>query len=458
MALKSLRSQLLAWLLLPLIVYAILTTWIAYGTAKEMATAVQDRLLLGSARIIAEQITFEDGMLQVVVPPAALELFQSESHDKVYYRITGPDGTLLAGYSELPTYKSKLHAEEAVYFDATFRGQDIRLVAFEQPIFSKDMKGLAVVEVGETLQSHAQLTTEIWQQTFRHQWIVLILVFILAWIGLQRSYAPILRLRNQMHKRELGALHPLQETQVPAEFTPLVHAINDYIKRLDDHMSAHGIFIANASHQLRTPLTLLNTQVIYARRCADVESKEEALSAIYDTLQHAIRLVNQLLTFSTAEAGIGHPHKKIDVDLADTAKCVIEALATMAQAKNIDLGAELCEEPAIVQGTPALIYELIANLVDNALRYTPPNGVVTAKVEHRIEGITLSIEDNGPGIPEEERGKVFERFYRLHHEQSDGCGLGLAIVREIAVASAAAIDLSSPKEGTGLIVTVTFST
>jgi two-component system sensor histidine kinase TctE len=260
-----------------------------------------------------------------------------------------------------------------------------------------------------------------------------------------------------MQQRELGALQPLQETEIPAEFAPLVEAINDYIKRLDSHMSAQGIFIANASHQLRTPLTLLNTQVIYARRCADADSKEEALSAIYGTLQHSIRLVNQLLTYSTAEAGIGHPHRKLDVDLADTVKCVLEALATMAQAKNIDLGAEICEEPAIIQATPALIYELIANLVDNAIRYTPANGIVTARVQHQAGRIILSIEDNGPGIPEEERSRVFERFYRLRHDQSDGCGLGLAIVREIAIASHAAIDLSAPQEGTGLIVTVAFS-
>jgi two-component system sensor histidine kinase TctE len=171
---------------------------------------------------------------------------------------------------------------------------------------------------------------------------------------------------------------------------------------------------------------------------------------------HGIRVVNQLLTLSTAESAIAHALRQQNVDLVDVVKRVLEESATAAQAKNIDLGFELYGGPAVVSAMPAMLHELVANLVDNALRYTPAGGVVTAVVETR-EGVNvLAIADNGPGIHPKERERVFERFYRVRQDRSDGCGLGLPIVREIALASGAQVTLSDPPAGTGLIVTVAF--
>jgi two-component system sensor histidine kinase TctE len=221
-------------------------------------------------------------------------------------------------------------------------------------------------------------------------------------------------------------------------------------------MSTHNRFIANASHQLHTPLTLLNTQVNYALRSDDVASKDHALRAIHEGVQQGIRVANQLLTLSTAESAVAHSLRQSDVDLVEVVKRVLEESATAAQAKNIDLGFELHGGPAVVRAMPAMLHELVSNLVDNALRYTPAGGVVTAIVEARDGANFLRIADNGPGIPLDERERVFERFYRLRQDRSDGCGLGLPIVREIAVASGAHVTLSDPSSGTGLVVTVTF--
>jgi two-component system sensor histidine kinase TctE len=155
-------------------------------------------------------------------------------------------------------------------------------------------------------------------------------------------------------------------------------------------------------------------------------------------------------------AAIGHAQRQHDVDLIDVVKQVLEESATAAQGKNIDLGFELYGGPAVVHAMPAMLHELVANLVDNALRYTPAGGVVTAIVETRENANVLRIADNGPGIPFEERDHVFERFYRLRQDRSDGCGLGLPIVREIATASGATVGLSDAPTGSGLVVTVTF--
>jgi two-component system sensor histidine kinase TctE len=306
------------------------------------------------------------------------------------------------------------------------------------------------------MQSHSALTRQIWAHTVRQQLLILALAVLMVLIGLRRGLLPVLQLRDRVQRRRPGALVPLDATPVPHELSPLVHAINDYVRRLDDYVSAHSRFVANASHQLHTPLTLLNTQVNYGLRSNDVAGKDDALRAIHEGVRQGIRVVNQLLTLSTAEAAIGNALRQHDVDLLDVVKHVLEDLATVAQAKNIDLGFELYGRTAVVQAMPAMLHELVANLVDNALRYTPPGGVVTAIVETGENVNVLRIADDGPGIPFEERNHVFERFYRLRQDRSDGCGLGLPIVREIATASGATVGLSDAPKGSGLVVTVTF--
>jgi two-component system sensor histidine kinase TctE len=268
---------------------------------------------------------------------------------------------------------------------------------------------------------------------------------------------PVLRLRDQVLRRKPGTLEPLDAASAPQELTPLVDAMNDYVRRLDEHMSAHGRFIAYASHQLRTVLTVLNTQVSYALSNADPAARDDALHGIRDGVQQGIRLVNQLLLLFSAEAGAAQPLREAEVDLAEVVQRVLEELAALAQSRNIDLGFEQKGDATTVRGTPSMLHELVANLVDNAIRYTPPGGMVTAAVLGSASGVTLRVEDNGPGIPADQRERVFERFYRLHDDGPGGSGLGLPIVREIAAASRADVRLSDPPSGNGLIVSVTFT-
>jgi two-component system sensor histidine kinase TctE len=456
MIFSSLRAQLLGWLLVPLACYAAASAWFTYRNAAQTAGVVHDRLLLGSARMIGEQIRYDDGALQAVIPPAALELFQSNEFDRVYYRVAAGNGLLLAGYAELPLPPSPVDAEDTVYFDTTFRGRPVRTVAFAQPVFAAPADRPVLIEVAQTLQSRTALTNEIWLQAVSQQFLLLALAVLMVLIGLRRGLLPVTSLGKLVQRRRPGTLEPLHSSSVPRELTPLVLAINDYVRRLDDHMSAHSRFIANASHQLHTPLTLLNTQVNYALRSADIAGKDDALRAIREGVQHGKRLVNQLLTLSTAEAVLGDALRYTDVDLVDVVKRVLEESAAVAQARNIDLGFELQGGEVIVRAMPAMLHELVANLVDNALRYTPARGVVTAVVISSHEINELRVVDNGPGIPPEERPRVFERFYRLHQGRSDGCGLGLSIVHEIATASGARVTLSEPAAGTGLVVSVIF--
>jgi two-component system sensor histidine kinase TctE len=242
---------------------------------------------------------------------------------------------------------------------------------------------------------------------------------------------------------------------VPAELQPVIQSLNDYVCRLHDLLAAQGRFIANASHQLRTPLTVLSTQLDYALNGADAYGRAEALKAMRATLQHGIRMVSQMLSFSRAEAGVGGPTSSCAADLTDVARQVVEEAALDALKRNVDLGCEL-DGPAPVPGSPQLLHELVANLVDNALRYGREGGVVTVAVRSNEGRVRLSVEDDGPGISPGQRELVFERFYRLPGEMREGSGLGLSIVREIALASKATVALGEGPSGRGLSVSIDF--
>lgn len=454
--LPSLRARLLLWLLVPLGALALLNSWFAHREARNTATMVQDRLLLGSARIIAQQIQYEDGLLEVAIPPAALELFQSAEQDRVYYRIASAKGVLLSGYAELPPPQGPLHPEESTYFSTEVRGAPVRVVAFAQPVFGAPEESPVVIEVAQTSEAHRRLVQQIWMTSLRQESWMLLLVAILVWFALRWGLKDILRLRDEVSTRTPGSLEPLQPHRVPLELQPLVGAINGYVQRLDGQMAMRSRFIANASHQLRTPFTVLQTQVNFGLRSPDAAEKDEALRAIFQGVRHGTRLVNQLLSLSSAEAGAQHPRPPVPVNLVDLVQRVLEEQAALAQSKDIDLGLDLQTDRVELLASSSMLHELVSNLVDNALRYTPPQGVVTVSVRRIGESVLLCVEDNGPGIPLADRARVFERFCRLHDDDTPGCGLGLSIVQEVASALGAEIQLSDPARGTGLVVTLAF--
>jgi len=452
----SLRARLLLWLLVPLGILALANLGLAHREARRTADMAQDRLLLGSARIIAQQIQYEDGLLDVAIPPAALELFQSKSQDRVYYRIASSRGALLSGYAELPPPVEAPRPEESVFFQAEVRGEPVRGVAYAQPVFTAPAEGPVIIEVAQTLQDHDQLVRQLWTTTLRQDLWTLGLAAVLIGFALRRGLKDILRLRDEVVRRTPGSLEPLRAGPMPQELRPLVEALNGYIQRLDAQMAVRSRFIANASHQLRTPFAVLQTQASYGLRSPDPAVKDETLGAMSEGVRQGTRLVNQLLALSRAEAG-GQTHRPGEaVDLAGLAQRVLEEQAPLAQARSIDLGLDRPEGPVVVPGSSAMLHELVVNLVDNALRYTPEGGRVTVALRRAEGGPVLAVEDNGPGIPAEDRARVFERFCRLGHDDTPGCGLGLSIVQEVARAAGAEVQLADPAQGPGLVVTVRF--
>lgn len=456
---SSLRRQLLAWVLFPLMGAVAGDTWLTYSSALDTASVVQDRLLIGAARMIAEQIFYEDGSFQHQIPPAALELFQSEDADRIFYRVTTGTGQLLSGYADLQIPVLDFSADSPHFFFTMMRGSAVRVVVLFQSVIGNPSALPVVVEVAQTTNAHTRLTNKLWLQAVTPQLLLLALVAVLIVFGLQRGLRPLRELRNKVNAREPGTLQPLAISDVPTELIPLVDSLNDYIRRLEEYVGAQSIFIQNAAHQLRTPFAVLNTQLSFATRTTDEAGRVESLAAARRTLRQASRLVNQLLTLSAADALVSHgegdalgPSK-----LASLVQEVFEALAGQAQIKAIDLGFELVGDAPVAAVRPVALREMMMNLLDNAIRYCPVGSRVTVRVT-AVDGVTrLEVEDNGPGIPKDSRERVFERFYRINDRESDGSGLGLAIVREFATRIGATVQLDTPANGTGLLVRVVFA-
>jgi two-component system sensor histidine kinase TctE len=462
MAYRSLRVQLLLWLLIPLAGAVLANTWVTYGNAQDTAGIVTDRTLLASARSIAERTQISGGTVDVTIPPAALEMFETGYHDRVYYRISrhsdSADSILIAGNSDLPQPREPVMPLMSAFYDADYRGDPLRLVAIRQPLLGGGQGNeSALIVVGETIVARSHMASDLWVHSLLQQGLLVAIVAVFVWFGLGRGLKPLLRLRDDVLTRAPGELRPFSGAALQSELRPLVAALNEYVERLRRQIEAQRRFIANAAHQLRTPLTILATQAAYAIRSHNPAEKDETLEAIHGNARDMARLANQLLTLSNVEPD-GRTYRAEPVDLVAVARRALESQVSHALSRDMDLGFDPKVPEAGTLGDATMLHELVVNLVDNALRYTPRGGVVTVGIEPAEDNWLLTVRDNGPGIPPAERQRVFERFYRVLGTEAEGSGLGLAIAREIAERSGGSIDLSDAPAGspggTGLLVTV----
>ncbi|WP_028745243.1 sensor histidine kinase [Rhizobium mesoamericanum] len=443
----SLRAQLLAWVTVTLVCVLCLNLYVSQRRAVFTANIVTDNMLLGSARMIAEAVRVDPGgTITVDIPPAALEIFGTGYGDRVYYRVTTPWGNLVAGDPAL-VQPEKLATGQ----DIRFRDMDIRAMSINHPVVGLGNDGVATVTVAVTLNSEAALRRSLWMSDLTNQVVLVVAAGLVTVLGLRRLLGPVLRLRDAVLASRRERLEPFDPASVQTELQPLVHALNDYMGRVQKQMGAQRRFVANAAHQLRTPLTLLATQAGVAARETNATRRHEALQALTHSTRQVSRLAEQLLTLTRAEPGSRAPRAE-RIDMAEVARKVLEAHAEEALRRGIDIGLE-ADGQAPVVGDGTMLREMVVNLVDNALRYTPAPGEITVSVAHDKTHVVLTVDDSGPGIPENERNQVFERFYRIIGTRAEGSGLGLAIVHEVVDGAGGSIDLGTSPSG-GLAVTV----
>ena len=445
---RSLRQRLTYWLIGPLILLIAVGTFVSYRIALSAANKAYDSALLDPALAIASHIRRDGSRFELDLPSIAIDALRIDTEDRVYYQVLGPRNELIAGTPRLPSAPQPMQSDEHAFYDASLDGERVRVAALAVGVEN----GTVVVQVAETLIKRDKLVLELLIASTVPQLVIAFAAVALFWFGIGRGLAPLDRLREEVAARSPRDLRPVAVEGKPREVKPLIGALNQLLSRLNAAIESQQRFIANAAHQLRTPLAGLKTHAELARRQPSTVELKSLLDMISGETERTSHLINQLLTLARAEPGevaSGRPVNLHDLIGRDVREWVQRALH-----KNIDLGFEL--EDAWTLGEPLLLHELFANLLDNALVYTQSGGSVTVRTTERNGETTLEVEDNGPGIPEVDREKVFERFYRIAATEGEGCGLGLSIVAEIAGRHNGRIDLTAPAGGRGTLIRAIF--
>jgi len=458
--LGSLRGQLLRWLLIPLLALVAINSVSLYRDALEAADIAYDRSLLASTRALAERVSVREGKVVADVPYVALDSFETDTLGRIFYRVTGLRGETVSGYADLPPVpanvpRSELYPALVRFYHADYNGEPVRIAALLQPVFDDSMRGIALIQVGETLDARRALSRRILVNTLVRQAVLVLAVGTLVWFAVRLVLQPLMRLKNEVETRPLSDLSDVDPALVHREVRPLVGAMNGAMGRLQELIAGQRRFIADASHQLRTPLTVLKTQAELALRENDPAAMREIVRSIAATTDSTVHLANRLLTLARIEHG-GDSAALMPVSLTEVARQVGLELALPAVQKSIDLALEAPQD-AMVQGHALLLHELVSNLLDNAIRYTPVRGAVLLRVSEQGSTVLLEVQDSGAGIPEPERDKVFAPFYRAAaalETNPGGTGLGLAIVRDIVALHGGAISLDGSETGQGLKVLV----
>ena len=449
----SLRRRLLLWLLVSTAVLgtaALIDTW---REAAQTANALADRVLAGSALVIAERVALaEDGQLAVEIPYGALEMLSSAAQDRVFYRVDAPPGQLVTGYAELPGAPAVPGGGPA-FADGAFRGVPVRLATLARAASTGIDELPFMVTVAETTNARQELTRTILLRSALRLALMIGGAAAIVWLAVTLSLRPLHRLGDAIGARNPGDLSPV-ETAVPSEVRGLVSTINSFMRRLKSALDGLRNFTGNAGHQLRTPLAVARTQLALADRAETLDEARVALAKGDAALARADRVLTQLLLLARVDAvGSGAPDAA-PVDLAALARGITAEHIPAAAEAGIDLGFEAGAAPAI-RAEPLLLGEALHNLLSNAILHAGRGAVVTVRVQIAGADAVLEVEDNGPGIPAAARAAAINRFAR-GDTPGPGMGLGLPVVEEIAALFGGRLDLGDGPGGQGLRARVIF--
>ena len=299
--------------------------------------------------------------------------------------------------------------------------------------------------MAETLEKRRQLAKQIVKGVIFPEFIILPIALTLVWFALTRGLSPLAALQDHIRARRPDDLSPIDASAVPEEISPLVRSLNDMLARLSQSIQLQKRFIADAAHQMKTPLAGMRMQSELAMRQSDRKEIQHSLEQLSKSSETATRMINQLLALARAETQEAQAMPFEKIELTELSRHVVQEWVQAAMTRRIDLGFEAENVELSIRGNPTMLREMLNNLIDNALRYTPALGSVTVRVQadNKQRQAILEVEDTGPGIPLSERTHVFERFYRILGTDVEGSGLGLAIVREIAIRHGVDIELLS---------------
>jgi two-component system sensor histidine kinase TctE len=450
---KSVFGEIIDWTLAPLLILWPVSMAIQYFLAYSIADSAYDRELRDSVVAISKQLSYTAGQLVVKDDAAAAVIIRADEGDLTYFQVRDQRNTVASGDVTLPLVEfTPEMVPQAVYFrDDHLPGMDVRVAYMFAQV--QGMPGAALVQVAETVGKRSRLASDIIGDVLAAQFLIVPVALLFVWLGLTRGIEPLSELAQSIRNRKPADLAPIDESDAPEEVQPLIGAFNGLMARLDASLKAQQRFVADAAHQMRTPLAGLRMQAEIAMRQRDPVSLQHAMRQIVASADRASHLINQLLVLARADAD--SPPALVPLDLDALAREAAREWVPHAREREIDLGFEGAAALAWVDGNAVLLRELANNLLDNAIRYTRPGGRVTVRVlvgDHAV----LEIEDTGIGIDEAERELVFERFYRVLGTETEGSGLGLPIVRGIAHLHRASIALLPNPHERGTVARVEF--
>lgn len=464
---NSLRRHLLARLLPAMVLLIGAGAATVYLIALNSASRAYDRALFDTALAIAEQVKLINQNLSLNLPTAAQQILLTDKYDRVFFEVIDRFGEHVAGHQGIPPPPPpRLEVGQRVFYDGYFAAEKVRITA----LYSDEEDREFTVLVAETQAKRNILVREILLGMLLPEGLLVIATLTLVWLGIRSGLAPLEDLRKEISRRSHVDLSAVDARPVPEEIQPVVEEINRLLGRLGGSLEAQRHFVSDAAHQLRTPIAALQAQVEVALREPDQAAQARQLQSIRTASNRLGHVVHQLLALARAEPTATLAATALD--LQDVVRENAEFWLPQALRKGLDLGFELA--PAPLSGSPTLLGELLSNLIDNAIRYTPAPGTITVRcgvlpprspspgtpgpmgsgkapiAASPKPGVWLEVEDSGPGIPEADRETIFQRFRRLPGSGGDGCGLGLAIVREIARQHGGDARISTGPEGGAL--------
>ena len=443
MAGRSLRAHLLRMLLPPIAAALALGAVVSYFPTIEPATQAYDQALVDIGLALGSHVRVTQTDYRFELPPAVEQVLRTDRFDSIYYRVMSPAGAEIAGEALLPAPPGDLMAHDSIY-----NGSKVRVVS----VLSPCGPSTCTVLVGETMVKRDRLARDLLLQSIFPELLIAVATLLIVWFGVKRGLQPLARLSEEIKSRSAGDLRPIDAAGVPEETAPLVGALNGLLKEVSTASRRQQRFLADAAHQLRTPLAGLQAHAELALAQPLPEASRAQMEQVHRATIRTGRLANQLLALARAEPGT-RP-SRAPLDLKSLIEGDADAWVHQALARDIDLGFEL--ESAPVDGDAFLLREALANLVHNALEYSPRGARATVRTGRREGSPFLEVEDDGPGILAAEREHVLERFYRVPGTPGTGSGLGLAIVREIAASHGATLAINEGMGGRGCRVGITF--
>ncbi len=461
---RSMKSILL-WLLVPALLLTMLTALgLSNKDLRRQITVAYDRSLVGALNSLNHNISTQNGGLSLDQPYTLLEFYELTANADVFFKIAAEDGLSVIGNADLPMPSMALESGKAYFFDSDYLGVPVRSVVMARPAdppLYGDKSVRIIIQVAEGIGDRESFIDRMLWRSIGRDLLLIAVVMVIVIFGIFFAVRPLARLRHDMRARTINDLRPVSTEGLPKEVTPLVNAINSHMQRYTEQADRQRQFLDDASHQLKTPLAVLKTQLNYALRESDPAEIREVLLSMNEGVDRAIRMTSQMLALARVRDSLDQEisQNSEQVDLGKLVNDLIADLWPVIRERRIDVEVSRPDVPLRVNGVAWLLQEALRNVLDNAIRYSPRGGAVFIVLEHTESGAAeVVVEDNGPGMSEEDREKAGTRFRRgKAGKHLPGAGLGLAIVNTIMQMHQARMELGTGEKLTGLRVGLVFS-